>query len=55
MKFRLLGSEFKGFRVSRFPSNPLLIRVPIFLIFSFNKEIPNEKRKRVLLGYLGLV
>ena len=28
----------------RFPSNP-------FLMSSFNKETPNEKGKRVLLGY----
>ena len=24
----------------RFPSNPLIIRVPFFLIFGFNKETP---------------
>ena len=27
--------------VSRFPSNPLIIRVPFFLIFGFNKGTPN--------------
>ena len=26
--------------VSRFPSNPLIMRVPFFLMFSFNKETP---------------
>ena len=24
----------------RFPSNPLIIRVPFFLLFTFNKETP---------------
>ena len=27
-------------RVSRFPSNPSIRRVPFFLIFSFNQEAP---------------
>ena len=35
----------------RFPSNPLTIRVPFFLLFSFNKETPRQKGE--LLGYLG--
>ena len=39
---------------SRFPSNPIIIRVPFFLMFSFNKETQNKKGKRVLLGYLGV-
>ena len=26
--------------ITRFPSNPLMIRVPFFLLFSFNKETP---------------
>ena len=34
---------------TRFPSSPLIIRVPVFLLFGFNKE----KGKRVLLGNLG--
>ena len=37
---------------SRFPSNPLILRVPFFLLFSFNNETPTEKGKRVLLGSL---
>ena len=37
---------------SRFPSNPLIIRVTYFLMFRFNKETPNKKGKRVLLEYL---
>ena len=41
--------------VSRFPSKPYITGVPFFLLFSFNKETPNKKGKRVLLGYLGLV
>ena len=42
--------------LARFPSNPSIIRVPFFLIFGFNKAIPqNKKAKRVLLGNLGLV
>ena len=38
-----------GFRVIRFPSNPLMIRVSLFLLFSFKKETP-KKGNRVLLG-----
>ena len=37
---------------SRFPNNPIIIRVPFFLLFNFNKETPNKKGKRVLLGHL---
>ena len=29
-----------GLRVSRFPSRPLMIRVPFLLLFGFNKETP---------------
>ena len=35
----------------RFPSNPSIIRVPFFLLFSFKKETPQKGGKRVLLGY----
>ena len=38
--------------MTRFPSNPIIIRVPFSLVFNFNKETPNKKGKRVLLGYL---
>ena len=31
-----------------------IIRVPFFLLFYLNKETPNKKGKRVLLGYLEL-
>ena len=34
---------------TRFPSNPLIIRVPFFLLFSFNAD---KREKRALLGYL---
>ena len=37
---------------SRFPSSPLIIRVPFFLLFGFNKGTPQKKGKRVLLGNL---
>ena len=40
--------------LSRFPRNPLIIRVPFFLMFRVNKETPNKEGKRVLLGYLAL-
>ena len=30
-----------GASKTRFPSNPLIIRVPSFLIFGFNKGTPN--------------
>ena len=32
----------------RFPSSPLIIRVPFFLLFGFNKGTPKNKGKRVL-------
>ena len=40
---------------SRFPSSPLIIRVPFFLLFGFNKGTQKKKGKRVLLGHLVLV
>ena len=39
-------SGFSYRKPSRFPSNPLVIRVPFFLLFSFNKEIPAQKRQK---------
>ena len=42
---------FRGFK-TRFPSSPLIIRVPFFLLLGFNKGPKNEKGKRVLLGHL---
>ena len=41
-----------GFRdlESRFPSNPLIIRVPFFLLFNFNKETPKEKGQKGTTG-----
>ena len=36
--------------LARFPSNPLIITVPFFLIVGFKKETqPNKQGKRVLL------
>ena len=32
-----------GLRVARFPSSPLIIRVPFFLLFGFNKGTQKEK------------
>ena len=40
---------------SRFPSGPLIIRAPFFLIFGLNKGTQNERGKRVLLGNRGLI
>ena len=37
---------------TRFPSSPLIIRVPFFLLFGFNKGTTKKKGKRVLLGNL---
>ena len=37
--------------MTRFPSNPLIIRVPFFLIFGFNKGDPKPKRAKGY--YLG--
>ena len=37
---------------SRFPSSPLITRVPFFLVFGLNKESQKIKGKRVLLGNL---
>ena len=35
----------------RFPPNPLIMKVPFFLTFCFNRETPkNKEGKRVLLG-----
>ena len=31
-----------------------MIKVPFFLVFGFNKEPPNKKGKRVLLGSLSV-
>ena len=37
---------------TRFPSSPLEIRVPFFLLFGFTKGTPKKRDKRVLLGNL---
>ena len=57
--FRGLGLQvsFISFRdiwyfYSRFPSSPLIIRVPFFLLFGLNKGNQKKKGKRVLLGHL---
>ena len=34
----------------RFPSNPLMIRVPFFLILGFNKETPQIKGQKGSTG-----
>ena len=41
------------YRVSRLLSGPLIRRVPLFLLFGFNKRTLQEKGKRVLLRNLG--
>ena len=38
--------------MARFPSSPLIIRVPFFLLFGFNKGTQKKKGKRVLLENL---
>ena len=38
--------EQRHYRLARFPSNPLMIRVPFFLLLSFNKETPKMKREK---------
>ena len=35
--------------------NPLIIRVPFFLLFGFNKGTQKKKGKRVLLGHLASI
>ena len=35
---------------TRFPSNPLIVRVPFFPIFSFNKETPFQNGKKGTTG-----
>ena len=35
---------------ARFPSNPLIIRVPLFLILSLHEETPNYKGKKGTTG-----
>ena len=39
---RVLSYHIPGYSgiISRFPNNPLIIRVPFPLIFNFNKETP---------------
>ena len=39
---------------SRFPSSPLIIRVPFFLLSVLIREPKKKKGKRVLLGHLGI-
>ena len=39
-----------GFRVARFPSSPLIIRVPFFLLFGFNKGTPKKRVKGYYWG-----
>ena len=43
-------------RLTRFPSSPLIIRVPFFLLGSYSvliREPKRKKGKRVLLGHLA--
>ena len=51
----LLGNLVAKPFTPRFPSSPLIIRVPFFLLFGFNKGTQKEKGKRVLLGNLVTV
>ena len=37
----MMGIETKN--ITRFPSSPLIIRVPFFLLFGFNKGTQKEK------------
>ena len=44
--WRVYGGFIEGLRLTseaRFPSSPLIIRVPFFLLFGFNKGNPKEK------------
>ena len=45
-------SSVRPFVLTRFLSNPFIIRVPFFLMFSFNKGTQTKKGKRVLLRNL---
>ena len=36
-------------------SYSLIIKVPFFLLFSFNMENPKKKEKRILLGYVAIL
>ena len=44
---KALRNTMPGFErcyiISRFPSSPLIIRVPFFLLFGFNKGTPQKK------------
>ena len=48
----LLGTENALYPLTRFPTGPLLIRVPFFLLFGVNKGTQEKGGKRVLLGNL---
>ena len=49
-----VGIYSSAFSVTWFPSNPLELRVPVFLVFGFlTREPKNKKGKRVLPGKLG--
>ena len=56
MGFRITGRL--AFRIPRFPSSPLIIRVPFFLLFGFNKGTQKEKGYKGTTGeprfYMGL-
>ena len=40
---------------TRLPSNSLIVKVPFFLVFSFNKDPPKQKGIRELLGDLETI
>ena len=42
-RFKAQGSGFRVFCITRFPSSPLIIRVPFFLLFGFKKATQKEK------------
>ena len=44
------GPELAVRMASRFPNRPLIIRVPFFLLISFNKETPKYKGKKGTIG-----
>ena len=48
-------SLMRRLRLSRFLSSPVTIRVPLFLLFAFNKGILRSKGQKVLLRNLVVV
>ena len=45
-----LAPPTSSWNIPRFPSSPLIIRVPIFLLFGFNQGTPKEKGQKGTTG-----